>query len=143
MLIIKPQQSSESKKHNNSYNYDIWGYEYDKMESLQETAISITISNNYFGDISRTLKFKKHPNFDGQSLSSITDFIKNNETVINIKEKYDTQKNSFSFILFSKEDNIKAIKSLSSHKASPINHTPIKILKQSIYIYSERLSTNV
>ena len=29
--------------------------------------------NNYFADITKTLKLKKHPNFDGQSLFSITD----------------------------------------------------------------------
>ena len=28
--------------------------------------------NNYFADITKTLKLKKHPNFDGQSLFSIT-----------------------------------------------------------------------
>ena len=28
--------------------------------------------NNYFVDITKTLKLKKHPNFDGQSLFSIT-----------------------------------------------------------------------
>ena len=73
--------------------------------------------NNYFADITKTLKLKKHPNFDGQSLFSITDYFKNNESVIKIKEKYDTQKNSFLFTLFSKEDILKAIKSLSSNKA--------------------------
>ena len=38
--------------------------------------------NNYFADITKTLKLKKHPNFDGQSLFSITDYFKNNESVI-------------------------------------------------------------
>ena len=32
----------------------------------------------------------KHPNFDGHSLSSITDYFKNTESAIKIKEKYDT-----------------------------------------------------
>ena len=98
--------------------------------------------NNYFADITKTLKLKKHPNFDGQSLFSITDYFKNNESVIKIKEKYNTQENSFSFTLFSKEDILKAIKSLSSNKASPIEDIPIKILKNSIHIYSEKL-TNI
>ena len=66
-------------------------------------------SNNYFADITKTLKLKKHPNFDGQSLFSITDYFKNNESVIKIKEKYNTRENSFSFTLFSKEDILKAI----------------------------------
>ena len=79
---------------------------------------------------------KKYPNFDGQSLFNIT------ESVIKIKEKYITQENSFSFTLFSKEDIVKAIKSLSSNKASPIEDIPIKILKNSIHIYSEKL-TNI
>ena len=78
---------------------------------------------------------KKHPNFDGQSLSSIADYFQNNESVIKIKEKYDTQQNSFSLILFSKEDILKATKSLSSNKTSPIDGIPIKILKNSIHIY--------
>ena len=95
-------------------------------------------SNNYFADITKTLKLKKHPNFDGQSLFSITDYFKNNESVIKIKERYNTQENSFSFTPFSKEDILKAIKSLSSNKASLIEDIPIKILKNSIHIYSEK-----
>ena len=51
--------------------------------------------NNYFVDITKTLKLKKHPNFGGQSLFSITDYFKNNESVIKIKEKCNTQENSF------------------------------------------------
>ena len=35
--------------------------------------------NNYLADITKTLKLKKHPSFDGQSLFSITDYFKNNE----------------------------------------------------------------
>ena len=76
--------------------------------------------NNYFTDITKTLKFKKHPNFDGQSLSSITDYFKNNESVIKLKEKYYTQENSFSLTLFSKEDILNVIK--SSNNASPIEY---------------------
>ena len=72
---------------------------------------------------------KKHPNFDGQSLFGITDCFKNNESVIKIKGKYNTQENSFSFTLRSKEDNIKAIKSLSSNKASPIEDIPYLLRK--------------
>ena len=34
--------------------------------------------NNYFADITKTIKLKKHSTFDGQPLSSITDYIKNN-----------------------------------------------------------------
>ena len=98
-----------------------------------ETLIADTF-NNYFADITKTLKLKKHPNFDGQSLSSITDYFKNNESVIKIKEKFDTQEDSFSITLFSKEDILKAIKSLSSNKASPIEDIPIKILKNSSLI---------
>ena len=41
--------------------------------------------NNYFADITKTVKLKKHPDFDGQSLFSITDYFKNNESVIKIK----------------------------------------------------------
>ena len=90
---------------------------------------------NYFADIKKILKLKKYPNFDGPSLSTITDNFRNNESVIKIKEKYDTQENSFSLTLFSKEDILKAIKSLSSNKASPIEDIPINILKNSIHIY--------
>ena len=62
--------------------------------------------------------------------------------LITSKEKYNTQENSFSFTPFSKEDILKAIKSVSSNKASPIEDIPIKILKNSIHIYSEKL-TNI
>ena len=51
--------------------------------------------NNYSVDITKALKLKKHSNFDGQALFSITDYFKNNESVIKIKEKYNTQENSF------------------------------------------------
>ena len=32
--------------------------------------------NNYFADITKTLKLKKHPNFHGQSPFNITDYFK-------------------------------------------------------------------
>ena len=80
--------------------------------------------HNYLRDIAKTLKLKKHPNFDDQPLFSITDYFKNK-----IKEKYDTQENSFLFTLFSKEDILKVIKSLSSYKTPPIEDMPIKVLK--------------
>ena len=98
--------------------------------------------NNYFADFEKTLKLKKDPNFDGESLSSITDYFKSNESVIKIKENYDTQENSFSFSLFSRDNILKAIKSLSSNKASPIEDVPVKMLKNSTHIYSQKL-TNV
>ena len=63
--------------------------------------------NNYFPDITKNLNLKKIG--DGQSLSSITDYFKNNESVIKIKEEYDNQENSFSFTLFTKEDILKVI----------------------------------
>ena len=37
------------------------------------------IFNKYFADFTKTLKLKKHPNFDGQSLSSIIDYFKNKQ----------------------------------------------------------------
>ena len=98
------------------------------------------IADNYFADIKKALKLKKHPNFDSQSLFSITDYFKNNESEIKIKKKCNTQENSFSFTLFSKEDILKAIKSLSSNKASPIENIPIKILKNSIHIYLSKIT---
>ena len=45
--------------------------------------------------------------------------------LITSKEKYNTQENSFSFTPFSKEDTLKAIKSLSSNKVSPMEDIPI------------------
>ena len=38
--------------------------------------------NKYFADIAKTLQLKKHQNFDGQPLSSITEYSKNNASVI-------------------------------------------------------------
>ena len=96
--------------------------------------------NNYFANITKTLKLKKHPNFDGQSLFSFTDYFKNSESVIKIKEKYNIRENSFSFTLFSKEDILKTINYLSSNKASPAEDISSKILKNPIYIYSEKLT---
>ena len=58
--------------------------------------------NIYFANITKTLKLNKHPNFDGQSLFSFTDYFKNSESVIKIKEKYNTQENSFSLLYFQK-----------------------------------------
>ena len=54
----------------------------------------------------------------------------------------DTQKNSFSFTLFSKDDLLKAIKSLPSNKATPFGNIPIKVLKHSIHIYSDEYLVN-
>ena len=56
--------------------------------------------NNYFADITKTLKLKKHPNFDGQSLFIITDYFKSNESVIKIKEKYNTRELIFIYSIF-------------------------------------------
>ena len=42
--------------------------------------------------------------------SSTADFFKNDESVIKIKENYDTQEKLFSFTLFSKKGILKAIK---------------------------------
>ena len=97
--------------------------------------------NNYFADITKTQILKKHPKIDCQSLSRITEYFKNNDSVIKIKEKYNTQENPFSFTSFSKEDILKAIKFLSSNKASPFDDIPIKALKHSIHIYSEKLTS--
>ena len=108
------------------------------MTSLQQT-LSITILLT-LQKLNFNFKLKKHPNFNGQSLFSITDYFKNNESVIKIKEKYNIQENSFSFTLFSKEDILKAIKSVSSTKVSATEDIHIKILKNSIHIYSEKLN---
>ena len=126
---VKPRLSNKSKTANTVTLKD------RDMIIKNEKIVAGTF-NNYFADITKTIKLKKHPNFHGQSLFSITNYFKNNESVIKIKEKYNTQENSFSF---SKEDILKAIKSLSSYKASLIKDIPIKILKNSIHIYSENL----
>ena len=110
------------------------------MITKNEKLIADTF-NNYFADITKTLRLKKHPNFDGKSLFSITDYFKNNESVIKIKEKYNTPENSFSFTLFSKEKILKAMKSVSSTKPSPIEDIPIRILKNSIIYTQKNLPT--
>ena len=43
--------------------------------------------NNYLADITKTLKLKKHSNFDGQSLFGITGYFKNNKSVMKIIEE--------------------------------------------------------
>ena len=132
---VKPRLSNKCKTANTIILTE--GYMIIKNEKLKADTF-----NNYFADITKTLKLKKHPNFDCQSLFSITDYFKNNESVKKIKENYNTQENSFSFTLFAKEDILKAIKSLSSNKASLIEDIQtIKILKNSIHIYSEKLTS--
>ena len=41
--------------------------------------------NNYFADITKTLKSKEHQKLDDQSLFSINHYFKTNESVIKIK----------------------------------------------------------
>ena len=60
--------------------------------------------NNYFADIAKSLKLKKHLNFHSQSLSSIMYYFKNDEGVIKVNEMHDTRENLFSFTLFPKEE---------------------------------------
>ena len=48
---------------------------------IKNEKLIVDTFNNYFADITKTLKSKKHPNFDGQSLFSITDYFKNKENV--------------------------------------------------------------
>ena len=47
-------------------------------DMFNDKLIADTFSN-YFADITKTLILKKHPNFNTQSLSSITDYFRNNE----------------------------------------------------------------
>ena len=47
----------------------------------------IDIFNNYFSEITKTLILKIYRTCDGQSLSSITKYFKNNESVMKIKSK--------------------------------------------------------
>ena len=49
--------------------------------------------NNYICRHQKTSSVEKHPNFDGQSLSIITDYFKDNEIVVKINKKCDTQEN--------------------------------------------------
>ena len=56
--------------------------------------------NNYFVDIRNILKLKKHLNFDGQSLPTITEYFKNNQSVIKIKEKYLLKRTHFHLLYF-------------------------------------------
>ena len=95
----------------------------------QENSFSFTLFSKE--DILKAIKFLSSNNFlnhqeshkiiiKTQSLSSITTYFKNNESLLKIKGKYDAQENSFSFTLFSKEDILKAIKFLSSNNF--LNH---------------------
>ena len=159
---FKNNKSEEnSKKYKQERNYCIKLLRKTKMEYFQNMDVNKINDNKIFwktvkprfsnkcktantiilteADIAKTLKLKKHPNFDGQSLFSIIGYFKNNESVIKIKEKCNAQENSFSFSLFSKEDILKAIKSLSSNKAFPTEDIPTEISKTSIHIYSEKL----
>ena len=92
--------------------------------------------NNYFADTTKALKLKKHPNFDAQSLSSVTENFKNYEYVIKSNKGMLLKRSHFT--LFSKDNLLKAIKSLSSDEASLFVDIPIKVLKNSIQMYSEK-----
>ena len=59
-----------------------------------------------------------------------------------MREEYDTQESSFLLTLFSKNDILKAIKSLFSNNPSSFDDIRIMILKNSIQIYSKKL-TNI
>ena len=52
-------------------------------------------------------KLKKHQNCDGQSLSGITEYLIDNESPIEVKEKCNNQENSFSFSLFPTKEFLK------------------------------------
>ena len=41
-----------------------------------ELGIKNYFANNYFGNVTKTLKLIKHPNFDDQSLPAITEYLK-------------------------------------------------------------------
>ena len=107
---------------------------------IKKKKLAANSFKNYFANIVKTLKLKKHPNLDGQLLASINEYFKNNEIVIKIKRKYDTQEYSFSFTLFSKEDIPKPIKVLSDNKISPFDIISTTILKNSISIYLAKLT---
>ena len=85
----------------------------------------------------KNFELKKHPNFIGQFLSTITEYFKNNEIVI--KKKYDAQDNSFLFTLFSKGNILKAIKSLPSNETSAFSDIPIG---KSQFIFTQKISLN-
>ena len=73
---------------------------------IKDKKIIADTFNNYFADFTKTLKSKEHPNFD-VSFYLVLLITSEIMKVIKIKEKYNTQKNSFSFTLFSKEDILK------------------------------------
>ena len=98
--------------------------------------------NDFFVNITKTLKLKKQPDFDSESISSITDKFLDNESVIKIKEKLQINENSFSFRPFTETDIVNIINSLSNNKGSPFNDIPVKIMKDLIEIYSKKL-TNI
>ena len=58
--------------------------------------------NKYFADITKTLKLKKHPNFDGQSLFSFADYFKNNEKVKKLKKSIILKRTHFHLLYFQK-----------------------------------------
>ena len=96
--------------------------------------------NNYFADTTETLKLKKHPSFDAQSLPSIIEYFKNNEYVIKSNKGMLLKRSNFT--LFSKDNLFKAIKSLPGDEASLFVDISIKVLKNSIQMYSEKLTQN-
>ena len=78
------------------YNYfDRKRYDYKSKRLIADTF------NNYIADITKILKLKKYPNFDGQSLFNIT------ESVIKIKKTILLKRTHFHLLYFQKRTLLK------------------------------------
>ena len=77
-----------------------------------------------FGPVLKNCKVTKH--YD-QNCS--IELIKDNDGAKKVKEKYDDEENLFSLTLFSKENLLKAIKSLPNNKVSFFDDSLINVLK--------------
>ena len=94
--------------------------------------------NNYFTDLTKTLKFKKtFPALKKKSLKQLLRHIKRHSTK-KIK-KHLNSKEIFTFRKFKETEIIKTIRELLKNKASTFKDIQVKIMVNSVHIYSQVL----
>ena len=97
--------------------------------------------NKYFKNLTKTLKLKKTSHaLNKKSLKHLLRHLKNYSTK-KIKKHFNS-KEIFTFREFKKTEIIKAIKELPKNKASTFKDIPVKIMANSVHIYSQVL-TNI
>ena len=114
----------------------------EKDDIIKEEKIIAKTLNNHFTDITKSLKLKKVKSFDNKNkINDIIDYFQDRNSISKIKETFNPSQNSmFEFSLFKKEDIVFTISNLPQNKATISNDIPVTILKDSLQIYSGKLT---